>query len=365
MKFTGERVVPGQTDPDLMNEHWARYSFAEALVRSKRVLDAGCGAGYGAARLAASARQVVALDSALEPLLDGAAKYKSRGLSFLQGDGARLPFRDESFEAVVAFEVIEHLEEWALLLREAGRVLIPGGQLIISTPNRIYYGDSRAEPNPYHVHEFDHGEFLEALGEVFPHVEMFLENHADTVVFSPREARGVRTRVEETKSEPEEAHFFLAVCSKRPLHGAPAFVYVPRTANVLREREQHIALLRSEVQQKESWLASTTRDLEKLTVIHAEAQKQAQEDIDGLQAENLHKTEWARELETEIDRLNGELKKCIALIDDAEQRVIERTEWARRFERELDGIYRSNVFKISRRLGLPPSPSRDPDGSRG
>ncbi len=329
------------------------------------MLDAGCGAGYGAARLAASARQVVALDSALEPLLDGAAKYKRRRLSFLRGDCARLPFRDESFEAVVAFEVIEHLEEWALLLREAGRVLIPGGQLIISTPNRIYYGDSRAGPNPYHVHEFDHGEFREALGEVFPHVEMFLENHADTVVFSPREARGVRTRVEETKCEPEEAHFFLAVCSKRPLHGSPAFVYVPRTANVLRERERHIALLRSEVRQKESWLASTTRDLEKLTVIHVEAQKQAQEDIDGLQAENLHKTEWARELETEIARLNGELKKCIVLIDDAEQRVIERTEWAQRFERELDGIYRSKVFKISRRLGLTPSPSRDPDGSRG
>ena len=51
MEFTGERVVPGQTDVDLMNEHLARYGFAESLVAGKRVLDAGCGVGYGAARL--------------------------------------------------------------------------------------------------------------------------------------------------------------------------------------------------------------------------------------------------------------------------------------------------------------------------
>ena len=64
MEFTGERVVPGQTDVDLMNEHLARYGFAESLVAGKRVLDAGCGVGYGSARLARSADRVVGLDNA-------------------------------------------------------------------------------------------------------------------------------------------------------------------------------------------------------------------------------------------------------------------------------------------------------------
>ena len=51
-EFTGERVIPGQVDVDLLNEHLARYTFAARLARGKRVLDAGCGAGYGSAELA-------------------------------------------------------------------------------------------------------------------------------------------------------------------------------------------------------------------------------------------------------------------------------------------------------------------------
>jgi len=45
-EFTGERVIPGQVDADLLNEHLARYAFAARLSRRKQVLDAGCGAGY-------------------------------------------------------------------------------------------------------------------------------------------------------------------------------------------------------------------------------------------------------------------------------------------------------------------------------
>ena len=48
-EFTCERLIPGQVDVDLLNEHMARYTFAARLARGKRVLDAGCGAGYGSA----------------------------------------------------------------------------------------------------------------------------------------------------------------------------------------------------------------------------------------------------------------------------------------------------------------------------
>ena len=51
-EFTGERLIPGEVDIDLLNEHMARYHFAVRLARGKRVLDAGCGAGYGSAELA-------------------------------------------------------------------------------------------------------------------------------------------------------------------------------------------------------------------------------------------------------------------------------------------------------------------------
>ena len=62
---------------------------------------------------------------------------------------------------MVAFEVIEHLEDWRDFLREVRRVLAPRGQFIVSTPNKLYYTESRGATgaNPFHVHEFDFEEF--------------------------------------------------------------------------------------------------------------------------------------------------------------------------------------------------------------
>ncbi len=54
IEFTGERVIPGQVDPDLWAEHISRYAFASRFAPGARVLDLGCGAGYGTAELASS-----------------------------------------------------------------------------------------------------------------------------------------------------------------------------------------------------------------------------------------------------------------------------------------------------------------------
>ena len=66
-EFTGERLIPGQVDVDLFNEHMARYTFAVRFAGGKRVLDAGCGAGYGSAELAAVAEAVCAWMSRRKP----------------------------------------------------------------------------------------------------------------------------------------------------------------------------------------------------------------------------------------------------------------------------------------------------------
>src|SRR3954462_2563326 len=47
LPFTGERVVPGLVEAQLWNEHISRYRYANLFAKSKRVLDVGCGAGYG------------------------------------------------------------------------------------------------------------------------------------------------------------------------------------------------------------------------------------------------------------------------------------------------------------------------------
>ena len=333
MEFTGERAIPGQTDPDLMNEHWARYAFAEALVGSKRVLDAGCGVGYGAARLAEVAAEVVALDQARDPLTAGGKQYSHPRLRFVQGDCTRFPFADSSLDAVVAFEVIEHLDEWKALIEESRRVLVPAGQFIVSTPNRLYYGEAREDPNPFHVHEFTHDEFREELGRCFPHVMLFLENHADALVFAS-EFQGIRAHLETADQAPDEAHFFLAVCSQRPLHGSQAFVYLPSSANLLREREKHIGLLQGEVNKRDEWLAAARVELDKFDAV----QESAKRTIAQLEQENADKENWAQQLDGELAGVRAEREKCIQLLEDSDERVTERTDWAQRLDGELAGV---------------------------
>src|SRR5215467_1277008 len=81
-EFTGERVIPGEVDVDLLNEHLARYAFAARLARGKRVLDAGCGAGYGSAELARAALSVVGIDISAEAVAYAGANYQLPNLTF-------------------------------------------------------------------------------------------------------------------------------------------------------------------------------------------------------------------------------------------------------------------------------------------
>src|SRR5579862_3598210 len=171
-EFTGERVIPGEVDVDLLNEHLARYAFAARLARGKRVLDAGCGAGYGSAELAHAALSVTGADIAAEAIEFAREHYRLPNLHFEQATCGALPHPDSCLDLVVAFEVIEHLAHWREFLLEARRVLAANGQLVVSTPNKSYYTESRGGEgaNPFHVHEFEFEEFQSELAAIFPHV---------------------------------------------------------------------------------------------------------------------------------------------------------------------------------------------------
>ena len=338
-EFTGERIIPGQVDVDLLNEHVARYTFAARLARGKRVLDAGCGAGYGSAELAQAADSVIGVDRAPEAIGFARANYALPNLRFEQASCEALPHPGGSFDLVVAFEVIEHLYNWREFLLEARRVLAPAGQLIISTPNKLYYTESRGPTgaNPFHVHEFDFEEFQSELQGVFAHVSMYLENHVEGVTFQPHEAgRTVEVRVDAGDPAPDESHFFVAVCAHRRQLGNPTYVYVPRAANVLRERERHIALLEGELATKNEWLDKAQQDL-------AEFDRLSRQQKDELERSN----QWAETVNRELKERRArivELQEEFAHEQESARKVIEGQEeelkrshqWAEALNRELE-----------------------------
>jgi SAM-dependent methyltransferase len=412
-EFTGERVIPGEVDADLLNEHLARYAFAARLARGRRVLDAGCGIGYGAVQLAAGARRVAGLELAPGVAAAARLRYAHPRVDFLCGDASRLPFPDGSFDLVVAFEVIEHLEAWDRLLTEARRVLGPAGLFVVSTPNRLYYSESRAEPNPFHVHEFEYEEFREALERHFPHVRMLLENHSEGVVFSLPEATEVETFIEAGLGcagiDPQASHFFVAVCSADPVLASPPFIYLPQTGNILRQRERHIALLQGELKQKDLWLQETKQALEQMTRNYEDLERHATAAITALEQDNAEKVEWNRRTQQELERLQGlldalqaefearsrwalqlegeraelqsayarldaeaqklrsDLQACVDQLHTTEAELDSRTAWALGLDKQvqaltadLNALFGSPAYKLGRRLGLAPTPPSDP-----
>jgi len=402
-EFTGERVIPGEVDVDLLNEHLARYTFASRLARGKRVLDAGCGAGYGSAELAHAAQCVVGMDVAAEAVSFAREHYRLPNLSFTQASCTAAPYKDSSFDLITAFEVIEHLENWRDFLREARRVLAANGQFIVSTPNKAYYTESRGVEgaNPFHVHEFEFEEFRTELKAIFPYVSLYLENHVGGVTFQPHEpGNTVEVRVDAGEPAPHESHFFLAVCTHRPQVGNPTFVYVPRAANVLRERERHIALLEHELGEKDAWLRKSLAEHEELVAKHAavvgelERANEWAARLNGeiaelrelLAGEQAHgrevaagydakvaeleediraKTQWARDVETrltaEVQKQTADLVAAVEALHRTEKELEERTGWALRLEGEarelgerLAVVRASRWVRLGRRVGLGP-----------
>lgn len=247
---SGERLVLDASDPDLRNEHLARYCFAEPLARGRRVLDVGCGEGYGAARFVGESAAVYGLDNSEQAI--SRARANCPGVVLVRGDCVTLPFADASLDLVTAFEVIEHLNGWEDLISEAARVLGTSGVFVVSTPNRDYYQTTRDEANPFHVHEFAYEEFHAALMATFSHCTVFLENHVGAVSISSPSAGKTAAHVEAREADPASAHFFVAVCSTSSLNDLQGLAFVPSDGNLLRERELHIAKLREWVAALES-----------------------------------------------------------------------------------------------------------------
>jgi len=154
-------------------EHIQRYEFALQYCRGMRVLDAGCGTGYGSYFLATNgAKTVLGVDISDEALNEAKHNYEAGNLSYerrdveLLADDASLA---QKFDVIVNFENLEHLRHPAKLVSGAAKLLGKGGRFITSTPNgAISTLDARGQPmNPFHFKEFTLEELTSLLAPYF------------------------------------------------------------------------------------------------------------------------------------------------------------------------------------------------------
>ena len=165
--FTGERLSPGSAlfGVDL-ERHRAAYAHAIRNARGERLLDLGCGTGYGTAELADALGPRIRVFG-LDRVRPARASLRPNA-RYLRGDLHGIPLAARQFDTITSFQVIEHLEEPTAYLRAIARLLRPDGCAYITTPN-ILTSDG---VNPWHVHEYEAGELETTLREHFADVVM-------------------------------------------------------------------------------------------------------------------------------------------------------------------------------------------------
>jgi SAM-dependent methyltransferase len=163
IRVTGERV---STRADGFNPTWQRhvaaYGLCAPLLPPGKALDLGCGVGHSFELLG---RETVGLD--VDP-----AVLAGQNRETVVADMAHLPFPAASFASVLSVQSLEHAPDPAPVLREARRVLEPGGVAIFVTPNRLTFGPPDEIVDPYHYVEFSADELGLVCRRVFGTVEL-------------------------------------------------------------------------------------------------------------------------------------------------------------------------------------------------
>ena len=151
----------------LYYEHLLRYMMAANFVKGKKVLDVGCGVGYGSWLLKDSgATEVLGVDISEEAIDYASKKFSDKNTKFETGDGENLKNYNRNFDTVTAFEFIEHIHGQETFLKGVKENLKPNGQFFVSSPNKNTYQNH----NHFHVSELTPGNFEKLLKKFFKNV---------------------------------------------------------------------------------------------------------------------------------------------------------------------------------------------------
>jgi SAM-dependent methyltransferase len=206
------------------------------LAGAARVLDVGCGEGQ-VARLAhrEGATVAIGVDPTAAQVLEAARR--GGGPAYARADAARLPFRDGSFDAVVACLVFEHIRSVDAAIEEVARVLAPSGRFLfflnhplLQTPNSGWIDDQVLDPpeqywriGPYLVED----ETVEEVekGVFIPFIHRPLSRYVNALAASglsvrrmeePAPPPGFLSRAAEYEAAATIPRLLFLLCEKNP-----------------------------------------------------------------------------------------------------------------------------------------------------
>jgi 2-polyprenyl-3-methyl-5-hydroxy-6-metoxy-1,4-benzoquinol methylase len=173
----GERLVAkdwqtAKNATDLVTfAHIQRYEWVLPYLQNLRCLDDGCGTGYGTGHLSNYTAEIMGVDKSTSAIKFANKYFKTEKCCFKQMDSTNLKFEDESFEAVISFDVLEHIpqEKQEKFILEIARVLKNDGAAYVGCPN----SELSTGANPFHEKELNKTEFESLLQKAFAEVKLF------------------------------------------------------------------------------------------------------------------------------------------------------------------------------------------------
>lgn len=162
-EITSEEIT---SDNPIHQRLFKAYVVAESYV-SGDVLEVGCGEGRGIELLTPKASSFTAVDK-IKPVIERLKKKYPEARFLAMNIPPLAGLNDNAYDFVVSFQVIEHIQDDDLFLREIHRVLKPGGTAMLTTPNRKL----SLSRNPWHVREYLPEELQELAQRIFSSVQM-------------------------------------------------------------------------------------------------------------------------------------------------------------------------------------------------
>lgn len=163
---------PGQkATKEQLERIYHRYRFASNYAICGDILEACCGCGLGLGYLALKANQVVACDIDKKNIEIAKSTYCTRNnIQIILHDVHKLPFEDERFNLILLFEAIYYLHDPKQFIREAYRLLMKEGHLIICTVNKEW---KDFHPSKYSIQYFNADELRRLLLNDFASVTLY------------------------------------------------------------------------------------------------------------------------------------------------------------------------------------------------
>jgi GT2 family glycosyltransferase/SAM-dependent methyltransferase len=342
-----ERFDPATHKGRIFYEHLHRYALCREWVEGLRVLDIACGTGYGTAILGTAAASVTGVDISQGSVIEARRRYGNKNVQYVVGDCYDLPFDDDSFDVVVANEMIEHVENHDGLINEVKRVLRAGGRFLISTPNKPVYNRYKP-PNIFHISEMDINGFETLLRGHFPHVRMIatrmllssvsfdlerrinVDNQSAALIYNAQTGGNRTIWIKNEPLDLNDPEYILAACSLEPLdeHFPKTSLLFSSDNDLWLEHEKIMAwasglhdedeVLRADLAAARTQAHEHSAQLSEMHTAHAEAEarlQQAQRQISDVLTERERLLEQARR---DVDKDWAALARYIELLVEAE-----------------------------------------------